>query len=186
MKIEHISIYKFRFDLEKTESITNPKYHSYHRILLVKDYCLKIFFRVCLNCKLEFSFSPLRGSSCFALTHIGWAPKNWCFWTVVLEKALESPLDCKEIKPVNPKENQSWIFVGRTDAEAEVPILWLPDAKSWLIEKDPKAGKGRRQEKGTTDDEIEMIAWPHQLNRHEFEQDLGDGEGQGILACCNP
>ena len=116
----------------------------------------------------------------------GWVLKNWCFQTVVLEKALESPLDCKEIKPVNPKENQSWIFVGRTDAEAEVPILWLPDAKSWLIEKDP--GKGRRQEeKGTTDDEIEMIAWPHQLNRHEFvEQDLGDGEGQGILACFNP
>ena len=98
----------------------------------------------------------------------GWAPKNWCFWTVVLEKRLESPLDCKEIKPVHPKGNQSWIFTGRTDAEAEAPILWPPDAKNWLIGKDPDAGKDWRQEKRwTTEDEL--VGWHHQLDGHEFE-----------------
>ena len=97
-----------------------------------------------------------------------WALKNWCFWTVVLEKTLESSLDCKEIQPVHPKGNQSWIFIGRTDAEAEVPILWPPDVKSWLIWKDPDAGKDwRREEKGTTEDE--MVGWHHWLNGHEFE-----------------
>jgi len=97
-----------------------------------------------------------------------WALKNWCFWTVVLEKTLESPLDCKEIPPVHPKGDQSWIFTGRTDAEAETPILWLPDVKSWLIGKDPDAGKDwRREEKGTTEDE--MAGWHHWLNGHEFE-----------------
>ena len=91
-----------------------------------------------------------------------WVPKNWCFWTVVLEKTLESPLDCKEIQPVHPKGNQSWVFIGRTDAEAETPVLWPSDAKSWLIWKDPDAGKDRRQEeKGTTEDE--MVGWHHQL-----------------------
>ena len=111
-----------------------------------------------------------------------WAPKNWCFWTVVLEKTLESPLDCKKIKPVHPKGNQSWIFIGRTDAEAETPILWPPDAKNWLIWKDPDAGRDWRQkEKETTKDEI--VGWHHQLNGHEFEQALGDNEGQGSLAC---
>ena len=115
----------------------------------------------------------------------GWAPKNWCFWTVVLEKTLESPLDCKEIQPVNPKGNQSWIFIGRTDAEAEAPILWPPDVKSWLIWKDPDDEKDwRQEEKGTTEDEI--VGWHHQLNGHEFEQALGDAEGQGSLAWCNP
>ena len=84
-----------------------------------------------------------------------WTPKNWCFWTVVLQKTLENPLDCKEIKPVNPKRNQSWIFIGRTDAEAEVPILWPPDAKNWLIGKYPDAGKDwRQEEKGTIEDEM--------------------------------
>ena len=113
-----------------------------------------------------------------------WAPKNWIFWTVVL-KTLESPLDYKEIKPVNPKGNQSWIFIGRTDAEAETPILWPPDAKSWLIWKDPDAGKDRGQEKkGMTEDE--MVGWYHQLNGHEFEQAPGVGDGQGRLACCSP
>ena len=97
-----------------------------------------------------------------------WVPYNWCFWTVVLEKTLESPLNCKEIKPVNPKGNQSWIFIGRTDAEAETPILRPPDAKSWLIWKDSDAGKDWRQEKGTTEDE--MVGWHHRLNWHEFEQ----------------
>ena len=111
--------------------------------------------------------------------------KNWCFWTVVLEKILESPLDCKEIKPVNPKGNQSWIFTGRTDAEAEAPMLWSPDAKNWLIWKDPDAGKDwRQEEKGMTEDEI--IGWHHWLNGHEFEQAPGDGEGQGRLACSSP
>ena len=113
-----------------------------------------------------------------------WEPKNWCFWTVVLEKTLESPLNCKEIQPVHPKGNQSWIFTGRTDVEVETPILWLPDAKNWLIWKDPDAGKDWRQEKkGTTEDEI--VGWHHWLNGHEFEWTLGGGDGQGGLACCN-
>ena len=111
-------------------------------------------------------------------------PKNWCFWTVVLEKTLESPLDCKEIQPVNHKGNQSWIFVGRTDAEAEAPILWPPNVKSRLIGKDPDVGKDwGQEEKGATEDE--MVAWHHWLNAHEFEQTQGDSEGQGSLACCS-
>ena len=96
-----------------------------------------------------------------------WVPKNWCFWTVVLEKLLEIPLDCKKIQPVHPKGNQSWVFIGRTDAEVETPILWPPHAKSWLIRKDPDAGKDWGQEKGMTEDE--MAGWHHQLNGHEFE-----------------
>ena len=115
----------------------------------------------------------------------GWVPKNWCFWTVVLEKTLESPLDCKEIKPVNPKGNQPWIFIGMTDAEAETPILWPPNDKSQLIRKDPGAGKDwRQEEKGAT--ENEMVGWYHQLNGHESEQALGVGDGQVSLACCSP
>ena len=108
----------------------------------------------------------------------------WCFWTVVLGKTLESPLDCKEIKPVNPKGNQSWMFIGRTDAEAETPILWPPDTNYWLIGKEPDAGKDWRQEKGTTEDE--MVGWHHQLDGHEFEQALGVGDGQKSLVCCSP
>ena len=112
-------------------------------------------------------------------------PRNWCFQIVVLEKTLENPLACEEIKPVNPKGNQPWISIGRTDAKAEVPILWPPDAKSWLIRKDPDAGKDwRQEEKGMTEDE--MVGWHHQLNGHEFEQTLGDSEGQGSLACYGP
>ena len=114
----------------------------------------------------------------------GWALKNWCFWTVVLEKTLESPLDCKEIQPVHPKGNQSWIFIGRTDAEAEVPILWPPDGKNWLIGKDPDAGKDWRQEKGTIADE--MVGWDHQLDGHEFEQALGVDDRRGSPVCCSP
>ena len=96
-----------------------------------------------------------------------WLPKNWCFWTVVLEKTLESPLDCKEIQPVYPKGDQSWVFIGRTDAEAETPILWPPDVKSWVTGKDPDAGKvWRQEEKGMTEDE--MVGWHHRLNGHEF------------------
>ena len=113
-----------------------------------------------------------------------WVPKNWCFWTVVLEKTLESPLDFKEIKPVNPKGNQSWIFIGRTDAEAEDPILWPPDAKRRLIKIDPDAWKNwREEEKGTTGDE--MVGEHHWLNGHEFEEAPEDGEGQGSLAHCS-
>ena len=114
----------------------------------------------------------------------GSAPKNWCFHTVVLEKSLESPLDCKEIQPVHPKGNQLWIFIRWTDGEAEAPALWPPDAKSQLIGKDPDAGKYWGQEKGVAEGEI--IGWHHRLNGHEFEQTLGDGEGQGSLGCCNP
>ena len=114
-----------------------------------------------------------------------WAPKNWCFWTVVLEKTLERPLDHTEIKLVIPKGNQSWIFIGRTDAEAEAPIVWPQDAKNGLIGKDPDAWKDwRQEEKGMTEDE--MAGCHHQLNGHEFEWALGVGVGQGSLAWYSP
>ena len=113
-----------------------------------------------------------------------WVMKNWCFWTVVLEKTLESPLDCKEIQPVHSKGDQSWIFFGRTDAKAETPILWPPHAKSWLIGKDSDAGRELgKEKKGTTEDE--MAGWHHRLDGHEFEWTPGVGDGQGGLACCN-
>ena len=103
----------------------------------------------------------------------------------MLEKTLESPLDCKEIQPVHPKGDESWIFIGRTDAEAEAPILWSPEWKNQLIRKDADAGKEwRQQEKGVTEDEL--VGWHHWLNGHEFEQTLGDSEGQRSLACCSP
>ena len=135
--------------------------------------------------------SPYYESYCFSSSHVqmweldhkeGWALKNWCFQTVVLEKTLESPLACKEIKLVNPKGNQHWIFIGKTDAKAEAPILWPPDEKSCLIGKDPDGGKDwGQEEKGMT--ENETVAWHHQLSGHEFEQAPGDGEGQESLAC---
>ena len=113
-----------------------------------------------------------------------WVLKNWCFWTVTLEKTLESPLDCK-IKSIHPKGNQSWIFIGRTDAEAEAPIFWPLDAKNWLTGKDPDAGKDwRQEEKGSTEDE--MFGLHQQLYGHEFEQAPGAGDGQGSLECCSP
>ena len=113
-----------------------------------------------------------------------WVQKNWCFWTVVLENMLESPLDCKEIQLVHPKGDHSWVFTGRTDVEAETLILWPPDAKSWLIWKDPDAGKDwGQEEKGTAEDE--MVGWHHQLNGREFERTPGVGDGQGDLACCS-
>ena len=113
-----------------------------------------------------------------------WALKNWCFWTMVLENTLESPLDCKEIQPVHPKGDKSWVFIGRTDVEAETPILWPPDVKRWLIWKDPDAGKDwGQEEKGTTEDE--MVGWHHWLNGHEFGWTLGVGDGQGGLVCCD-
>ena len=121
--------------------------------------------------------SPSNESYGFSSNHVwmweldckeSWASKNWCFWTVVLEKTLESPLDCKEIQPVHPKGDQSWIFIGGTDVEAENPIIWLPDAKNWLNGKNPDAGKDWRwEEKGTTEDE--MVAWHHWRDGHEFE-----------------
>ena len=131
----------------------------------------------------------------FSISHVwmwglahneGWTLKNWCSQTVVLEKSLENPLDSKEIKPVNPKGNESWIFIGKSDAEAEAPILWPPDAKSWLTHWiRPNAGKDwGQEEKVKTEDK--MIGWHHQLNGHEFEQIPGESEGQGSLACCSP
>ena len=112
-------------------------------------------------------------------------PRKWCFQIVVLEKTLESSLDCKEIKSDNPKGNQPWIFIGRIDAKAETPTLWAPDAKCRLTEKDLDAGKDWRQEENRTA-ENEMVRWHHWLNGHEFEQTLKVGEGQGSLVCCSP
>ena len=113
-----------------------------------------------------------------------WVPKNWCFGTVVLEKTLESPLDCKEIQPVHPKGDKSWVFIGRTDAKAETPILWRPHAKSWLVWVDPDAGRDwGQEEKGATEDE--MAGWHHRLDGHGFGWTQGAGDGKGGLACYN-
>ena len=113
-----------------------------------------------------------------------WAPKNWCFWTVVLEKTLESPLDCKKIQPVHSEGDQPWVFFGRNDAEAETPVLWPPHAKSWLVGKDSDAGRDwGQEEKGMTEDG--MAGWHHRLDGREFEWTAGVGDGQGGLACCN-
>ena len=113
------------------------------------------------------------------------SPEEWCFWTVVLEKTLESPLYCKEIQPVHSKGDQSWVFIGKTDIVAETLIFWPPDAKYWLIWKDPDAGKDwRQEEKGMTEDEL--VGWHHRLNGHEFDYPLGVGDGQGGLVCCSP
>ena len=126
-----------------------------------------------------------QGGWCAAIHGVEKSRTRLSNWTELLEKTLESPLDSKEIKPVSPKENQSWIFIGKTDAEAEAPILWPPDAKSQLIRKDPDAGKHwRQEEKGTTEDE--MVGWHHWLKGYEFEQALGDGKGQGSLMCYSP
>ena len=129
----------------------------------------------------------------FSSTHVwmwelnykeSWAPKNWCFWTVVLEKMLESPLDCKEIQPVHPKGNQSWMFIGRTDVEAETPILWPPDAKNWLLKRPWCWERLKAGGEGETEDE--MVGWHYWLEGHEFEQVPGVGDGQGNLACYSP
>ena len=146
--------------------------------------------------KIRYNFAdkaPSSQSYGFSSSHVwmweldhkeSWMPKNWCFWTVVLEKTLESPLDCKELKPVNCKGNQSWIFIGRTDAKAETVILVPPDVKNWLIRKDLDTRKDwRQEEKGTIEDE--MVGWYRQLDVHEFEQALGVGDGQGSLVCCS-
>ena len=165
----------------------------------LKDTCsLKSYDQTGQNIRKQRYFFANKGLSSqgygFSSTHVwmweldckeSWMLKNWCFWTVVLEKTLESPLDCKEIQLVNHKGNQSWIFIGRTEAEAEIPTRCPPDVKNWLIGKDPDAGKDwRQEEKGRT--ENEMVEWHHWLNGHEFEQALGVGDGQGSLACCSP
>ena len=151
-----------------------------YSILKSKDITLPT--KVCLSQSYGFSSSHVW---IWELDHKErWATENWCFWIVLLEKTLKSPLDCKEIKPANPKGNQSWIFIGRTDAEAEVPILWPLHVKGWLTGKDPDAGQDWSQEmKRVTEDE--MIGWQHQLNRHEFQQALGV-DGQRSLVCCSP
>ena len=114
----------------------------------------------------------------------GLVPKNWCFWTVVLEKTLESPLDYKEIQPVHSKGDQSWVFIGRNDAKAETRVLWPPHVKSWLIGKDSDTRRDwGQEEKGTTEDE--MAGWHHRPDEHESEWTLGVGDGQGGMACCN-
>ena len=128
----------------------------------------------------SFTWRPLFSPSLKAT----WALKNWCFWTVVLEKTLESPLDCKEIQPVHSEGDQPWDFLGRNDAKAETPILWPPHVKSWLIGKDSDAGRDwGQEEKGTT--EGEMAGWHHRLDGCEFEWTLGVGDGQGGLTCCD-
>ena len=142
---------------------------------------------------LSVSLGPFSQSYGFSSCHVcmwelyhkeSWVPKNLYFWTVLLE-TLESPLDCKEIKPIIPKGNQPWIFIGRTDTEAEAPILWPPDEKSRMLGQNSDDGKDWRQkEKRVTGDEI--VGWHHQPNGHEFEQTLGDSEGQGSLPCCSP
>ena len=127
---------------------------------------------------------PVVMYGCESWTEESQVLKNWCFWTVVLEKTLESPLDCKEMQPVHSKGDQSWVFIGRSDAEAETPVLWPPHSKSWLIGKDPDPGRDwGQEEKGMTKDE--MAGWHHRLDGHEFEWTPGVGDGQGGLVCCN-
>ena len=150
---------------------------------ILKSRDIALSTKVCLVKTMVF---PLVMHGCESWTiKESWATKIWCFWAVVLEKTLESPLDCKEIQPVHPKGDQSWVFIGRTDVEAETPILWPPDAKSWLIWKDPEAGKHwRQEEKGSTEDE--MVGWHHQLNGHRLGWTLGVGDGQGGLVSFSP
>ena len=174
----------------------HPLFHSTLWTLTAHTFC--VLDNIChmftsLNCKLpegrEYFFhlcKPMYGTylPLFAdLTKL--EGRDWCFWTVALEKTLERPLDYKEIQPVQPKGNQSWIFIGRTDAEAEAPILWPPDAKNWLIWKDTDAGKDwRQEEKGMTEDE--MAGGHHRLDAHGFGWAPGVDDGQGGLACCSP
>ena len=163
------------------------------QILKIKDKkCYSFALFICLSfiVLLGFQLSSLPGFSSGRVwmweleCEESWAPKNWCFWTVVLEKTLESSLDCKEIQQVHPKGDQSWVFIGRTDAKAETPILWPPHVKSWLIGKDPDAGRDwGQEEKGITEDE--MAGWHHRLDGHEYEWTPGVGDAQGGLACCN-
>ena len=168
--------------------------HEIKRSLLLGRKAMTNLDSILKNRDITLDKGPSSQSYGFSSNHVqlweldhkeSWALKNWCFWTVVLEKTLESPLKSKEIEPVHPKGNQSWIFIRRTDAEAETLILRPPDVKNWLIRKDPDAGKDwRQEEKGTT--ENDMVGWHHWLNGHEIEQALGDGEAQGSLTCCSP
>ena len=156
---------------------------DYHTKWNKSDTKIQISYITCKwNLKIWYKWTYLQNGNNSELMFV---PKNWFFWTIVLEKTLEGPLDSKEIQPVNPKGNQPWILIGRTDAEAETPILWSTDVMTWLIGKDPDAGKDwRLEEKGTM--ENEMVVWHHHLNGHEFEQALGVGNGQGSLVCCSP
>ena len=157
------------------KAITNPD-----NVLNIRDITLPTKV-----CPVKAMIFPVVVYGCEGWTIKKAERKNWCFSTMVLEKTLESPSDSKEIKPVNPKGNQPWIFIGRTDSEAKALILWLPYAESGLTGKDPDAGKDwRQEEKGMTEDE--MVGWHHQFDGHEFEQALGNGDGQGSLACCSP
>ena len=156
--------WKLEERIEKVEALTNPSFSSWLWC------CLTGWPGAGHLPSLSSSFiiSPVKFGGRNPWSQRKPRPKNWCFWTVVLEKTLESPLDCKEIQPVHPKGDQSWVFIGRTDVEAETPILWPPDAKSWLIGKDPDAGRDwGQEEKGTTEDE--MVGLHHRLNGHEFE-----------------
>ena len=149
---------------------------------ILKSRDISLSAKVCLVKAMVFPV-VLCGCESWTIKKFFWVPKNWCFWTVVLEKTLESPLDCKKVQPVHTKGNQFWIFIGSTDAEAETPILWPPDAKRWLIWKDPDTGKDwGQEEKGTTEDE--MVGWHHRLHGHGFGWTPGVGDGQGGLACC--
>ena len=168
---------------KKFKEFTYNKDKKHHRFLLkrsAKPEDNKMFYVTLLgeqSWKLVFCFLQ-------TLSMDFWAPKNWCFWTVVLEKTLGSPLDCKEIQPVHSEGDQLWDSFGRNDAEAETPVLWPPHAKSWLIGKDSDSGRDWGQkEKGTTEDE--MAGWHHWLDGRESEWTLGVGDGQGGLACCS-
>ena len=145
---------------------------------------IKSCFKIMNSFKTKAMVFPVVMYGCELDCEESWVPKNWCFWTVVLEKTLESPLDCKEMQPVHPKGDQSWMFIGRTDTEAETPVLWPWHVKSWLIGKHPGAGRDwGQEEKGMTEDE--MAGWHHWLDGCESEWTLGAGDGQGGLACCN-
>ena len=147
---------------------------------ILKSRDITLSTKVCLVKAVFFSVVMYRCESWYKET---WAPKNWCFWTVVLEKTLESPLDSKKIQPVHPKGDQSWVFTERADFEAETPILWPHHMKSWLIWKDPDAGKDwGQEEKATTEDE--MVGWHHRLSGNGFGWTPGVGDGQGGLSCC--
>ena len=160
---------------------------SYHNILHLLSAGRKVITNLDSILKSRHYFANKGPSSQgygFSCGHVWMWELNWCFWTVVLEKTLESRLDCKEIQPVHPKGDQSWVFIGRTDVEAETSVLWPPDVKSWLIWKDPDVGKNWGQENGTTEDE--MVGWHHRLDGHGFGWTSGVGDWQGRLACCSP
>ena len=185
--------------MAKVLEFQHPSFQWIFRINFLKDWLVwspcspgdsQVFSNTTVQ-KHQFSGAQPQGYG-FSSSHVWiweldyketWAPKNWCFWTVVLEKTLESPLDCKEIQPVHPEGDQSWVFIGRTDAETETPVLGPPHAKSWLIGKNPDAGRDwGQEEKGMTEDE--MAGWHHRLDGREFEETLGVGDWQGGLECC--